>query len=68
MKWPGDFGRPDEELTARIAYVNFDGNRALEAARALPPDAAVDDHFLRTQCGEVLEAVHRVATWINRTR
>ena len=64
---PGrDFGRPDEELTVRIAYVNFDGGRALEAARALSSDAAVGNDFLRSHCGEVLEAVQRVAVWINR--
>ena len=29
---PGhEFGRPAEELTARLAYVNFDGEQALEA-------------------------------------
>ncbi len=31
---PGsNFGRPDDELTARIAYVNFDGARALAMAQ-----------------------------------
>jgi aspartate aminotransferase len=63
---PGrDFGRPDDELTVRIAYVNFDGGLALEAARALPLDAAIGDDFLQSHCGDVLEAIHRVAEWIN---
>ena len=64
---PGrDFGRPADELTARIAYVNFDGGRALEAARALPPEGVIGDDFLRAHCGDVLEAVERVSEWVDR--
>ncbi len=34
---PGSqFGRPAEELTARIAFVDFDGARALVSAEAVP--------------------------------
>ena len=48
---PGqDFGRPPEELTARIAYVNFDGERVLEAIAGLPPEGALDEEFLRRHC------------------
>jgi aspartate aminotransferase len=62
---PGsDFGRPPEELTARMAYVNFDGEGALEAARSLPSDIELDDTYLRARCGEVLEAIDRVYDWI----
>ena len=34
---PGsEFGRGDEELSARLAYVNFDGARALTASESIP--------------------------------
>ena len=33
---PGEvFGRPKEEFTARLAYVNFDGTEALRASKKL---------------------------------
>jgi aspartate aminotransferase len=64
---PGsDFGRPPEELTARMAYVNFDGEGALEAARSLPPEVELDDTLLQARCGEVLEAIDRVSDWVER--
>ena len=60
------FGRPAGELTARIAYVNFDGARALAAAEQLPPDAEVDLAFLQHYCGPTLTAVDRLCEWISR--
>ena len=54
---PGsDFGRPPAELTARLAYVDFDGARALRA---------VDDEFLKDPCGRILEAADRIIGWLN---
>jgi aspartate aminotransferase len=55
------FGHPAETLTARLAFVDFDGGRALMAAGA---DAARDEAFLRACCGDVLEAVDLVAAWL----
>jgi aspartate aminotransferase len=60
---PGDcFGRPTRELSARLAVVDFDGARALEAAREL----TVDDDFARTHCNRVTTAIDRIAEWIGR--
>lgn len=62
---PGaDFGRPPEELAARMAYVDFDGARALAAVETMPANAPVDEEFLRTYCGQVLTAVDRMAEWL----
>ncbi len=64
---PGsDFGRPPEELNARLAYVNFDGGRVLDAVAQLPADATLDDEFLRVHCGESLEAVDLLCEWLQR--
>jgi len=64
---PGsDFGRPDEELTARIAYVDFDGAAALDAAGETDPFEP-DSAFLERHCGDVLEAVRRIAGWAGET-
>jgi len=64
---PGrEFGRPATELTARLAYVNFDGARVLEAVSTLATDAELDEAFLRQHCGETLEAVDLICDWVQR--
>ena len=61
---PGSvFGRPDDELTLRLSYVDFDGRRALDARRALG-SSMVDDAFLEAYCGRVLEAIRLMLRWI----
>ena len=60
------FGRPPEELTARLAYVNFDGSRALEAVREIPGETALDEAFLHKYCGDTLEAIDRLCEWANK--
>lgn len=63
---PGSaFGREPEELTARLAYVDFDGAGALVAAERAGSGEAIDnDDFLRTHCGGVMEAVRRLCDWV----
>lgn len=59
---PGEaFGRPSDELTLRLSYVNFDGTAALAA---VDPTRAPDDAFLRHHCPETLVAIDRIAEWI----
>jgi len=61
---PGSaFGRPDEELTLRLSYVDFDGAAALAAVRK-DARASVDDAFLERYCGRVLEAIELMARWV----
>ncbi len=61
---PGsDFGRPDDELTARIAYVDFDGARALAAAELCPLEHPLEPDFLGAYCGGVLQAADLVCEW-----
>ena len=62
---PGsDFGRPQEELRARLAYVDFDGASALVAAESVPPDRPLSLQFLQDQCGPVLRAIGLVKEWL----
>jgi aspartate aminotransferase len=62
---PGsEFGRPPAELTARIAYVDFDGARVLEAAAFVPEREELSEAFLREHCSDTLEAVERLCNWI----
>lgn len=58
---PGsDFGMKPERLTARLAYVDFDGAAALAAARRAD---SLDPEFLRSHCTPVVDAVERIAAW-----
>lgn len=63
---PGSaFGRPPEELTARIAYVDFDGSRALAAAEQIAADAELGADFLEVWCGRMLTAIDRMCRWLH---
>jgi aspartate aminotransferase len=63
---PGSvFGRPPHEMTMRIAYVDFDGAQALAAAEALAPGTPINGDFLKSWCGEMLEASERICKWIS---
>lgn len=62
---PGtDFGRPADELTARLAYVDFDGARVLTAADNLPKEQSLDETFLKTYCENCTDAIDRVVDWV----
>jgi aspartate aminotransferase len=59
---PGSqFGRPPRELTARLAYVNFDGGGALAAASQRAGE--LDDDFLRAHCPGVVDGIGLLADW-----
>ncbi|MCI5080860.1 MAG: aminotransferase class I/II-fold pyridoxal phosphate-dependent enzyme [Saprospiraceae bacterium] len=60
-----DFGRPSEELTARLSYVDFDGAKALEAAMAYG-DKPLDQKFLKDNCPRMLEAAQLMVDWLNQ--
>jgi aspartate aminotransferase len=63
---PGrDFGQPEEEFTVRIAYVNFDGAKALTAAKRIPEDQLLNDAFLNRYCKEPIMAMKRLSNWLN---
>lgn len=62
---PGSaFQRPRRELTARLAYVNFDGAKALAAGETVPIDRPLPDDFLETFCRSTIVAVDRIAAWV----
>ena len=61
---PGaDFGRPDSELTARIAYVDFDGERALELASQYPDGEELPESVIEQACSRVIDGVQRICEW-----
>lgn len=59
---PGSaFGRPPEELSLRLAFVDFDGGAALDA---LARGEALDAAFLKRHCGRVIEGIEALAGWV----
>jgi aspartate aminotransferase len=57
---PGNcFGRPDLELSARLAVVDFDGAQALQKAAS----ETIDEDFIKRHCSRVTSAVERLADW-----
>ncbi|MBN1944455.1 MAG: aminotransferase class I/II-fold pyridoxal phosphate-dependent enzyme [Bradymonadales bacterium] len=62
---PGEaFGRPPQELTVRMAYVDFDGARALAAAKDLKEEEPLGEEFLTTYCGNVMAALDGIEQWL----
>ena len=62
---PGsEFGRPPGELTARLAFVDFDGARALINAEGTPLDRPLPGEFLGENCNRVVTAVERIRDWL----
>ncbi|HEB96775.1 MAG TPA: aminotransferase class I/II-fold pyridoxal phosphate-dependent enzyme, partial [Sedimenticola thiotaurini] len=62
---PGsEFGRPAAELTARIAFVDFDGARALVSAEQVPLDQPLPEDFVAAHCPRVVTAIDRLCDWL----
>ncbi|UCF37376.1 MAG: pyridoxal phosphate-dependent aminotransferase [Acidobacteriota bacterium] len=63
---PGSsFGCDPELLTVRMAYVDFDGARALAATREVPLAEELSQEFLQFYCGGPIEAVNRLGDWLS---
>ena len=62
---PGQsFERPQGELTARLAYVDFDGAKALTASETIPLDRPLPDDFVDTWCSRSIKAAQLMADWL----
>lgn len=62
---PGSvFGRPEEEFTARLSYVDFDGARAMATAETIRPEMPLPDDFINTYCSHQMEGIRAIVDWI----
>jgi len=62
---PGEvFGRDPAELTARIAYVNFDGAKALAASENIPLDETLPHRFIENYCHATMAAMEKLSSWV----
>lgn len=61
---PGfDFGREPNEMTARIAFVDFDGERALQAAAGEYRGRDIDIAFIRSYAPRMIKALDGLTGW-----
>jgi aspartate aminotransferase len=59
------FMRREDELTARLAYVNFDGAKALAMSETLALNEKLPDDFGQICCPAVFESIQRIIDWVN---
>ncbi|QAR33143.1 aminotransferase class I/II-fold pyridoxal phosphate-dependent enzyme [Geovibrio thiophilus] len=60
------FGRPADELTLRLSYVDFDGGAAIEESAELGAEAVLGEDFLRKRCGNTMEAIDAMSVWFGK--
>ncbi len=62
---PGmDFGRQPEELTCRLAYVDFDGELVLAKAITEYKDEPLQEEFIEKYCGKMVMATTLIEQWL----
>ena len=64
---PGeDFGRFEEELTARIAYVDFNGREALEYS--MKENGNINEEFIKAHMPNVATGMEKIASWVTNLK
>jgi aspartate aminotransferase len=62
---PGEaFMRPPEELSARLAYVNFDGPEALATSETVPLSSEIPESMHEACFGPVFQAIEAIVDWV----
>jgi aspartate aminotransferase len=62
---PGSaFGLPSSELLARLAFVDFDGEKAIEAITEQPGNYKVDRDYIEKYCPRVDVATALICDWL----
>lgn len=64
---PGNaFGIGDDHLAARLAYVDFDGQSALQASIAQGIDAPIDITFMQQHMPKIISGTRKICEWVKR--
>lgn len=62
---PGEsFGRPLNELSMRIAFVDFDGHKVLQAAEKYPGDQPLPEGFCLDYTADCITAIDLLCDWV----
>lgn len=56
-------GRYEDELTARLAFVDFDGK---EAMTAYHNGEKIDEKFLQKYCMNVVDGINQLKEWVKK--
>ena len=63
---PGhDFGRDPAELTARMAFVDFDGEIALKVASEEYQNKEINESFIKLCAPRLVEALQQLTAWFS---
>ena len=57
------FGHPNENFTARLSYVDFDGEALLQILE-MYPDICVNNEFIEQHCTRVVLGVKKIGKWL----
>jgi len=60
------FNRPKDEFTVRMAYVDFDGAKALSASKIIPLNESLPDNFSELWCSNVIEGTKKIVEWLKQ--
>ncbi|MBN1651465.1 MAG: pyridoxal phosphate-dependent aminotransferase [Bacteroidales bacterium] len=64
---PGEaFLLPKEALVARLAFVNFDGAKALALSETIPLNEKLPEEFIDNCCFSVIKGMKLIADWANQ--
>ena len=58
------FGMPADHLSARLAYVDFDGAAALEASEKIGLEKPLDEQFLRQHLPNSVRGTEQICEWV----
>lgn len=58
------FGMPSEHLTARLAYVDFDGAKALQASEKIGLNNPLDHSFLEQHLANCIRGTEEICRWV----
>lgn len=58
------FHRSPEKLAARMAYVNFNGAKALAASETILLDQQLPEDFIEFWCQDIIEVTQRIVDWL----
>ncbi len=58
------FGRPSEEFTARLSFVDFNGQQLLELLKQ-NENIKLDNSFIEMHCSNIVEAIEQIKNWLS---
>jgi aspartate aminotransferase len=65
---PGvSFERPASELTARLAYVNFDGAKTMAASETIPIDEKLPEDFINNKFEQTITGTEKIIEWVKKS-